>query len=146
MDWAADSQIQQQIATLADPTLGTAVNTQLQLFAANGLQLESQTAMPGVSNNGTSYLSHGKYLFWNAAASKLFAITEADSTSGLLSDYALYTVAAPESLAGCTYAVSPSSLNAPPSYCALNFNVTSNCTWRTTVSGGTWLYASSGAK
>lgn len=142
LDWAAESQIQQQTAILTDAAGGTASNALLQIYADQGLLLKGQTAMPGFSNNGTTYASHGKYLFWNADASKLFAIIEADSTSGLLSDYAVYTVAAPESLPACTYAVSPSSINAPAVVSTWIFKVTSNCSW-TAVSTGNWLYTGS---
>ena len=138
VDWVADSQAHQQIAILSDPSYGPA-DTQLQIYASNGLQLESQTAMPGFSNNDTTYVSRGKYLFWNSAASKLFAVTEADITSGLLSDYAVNTIAMPESLPGCSYAVSPSSINAPPASSSWFFNVTTSCSWSATSAGVSWL-------
>ncbi len=139
VDWAAESQIQQQIAVLTDPSASLASNTVLQIYANNGLLLESQTALPGFSNNGTSYASHGRYLFWNAAASKLFSITEADSTSGLLSDYAIYTLTMPESLPACTYAVSPTSINATPSFSSWVVHVTSNCSWSPTGTSSSWF-------
>lgn len=137
VDWAADSYIQQQIAILTD-VAGS--NTQLQFYAANGLQLVSQTTLPGFSNGGSTYVSHGRYLFWNAAASKLFAITQADTASGLLSDFAIYTATPPQPPSACTYSVSPNSLNVP----ALNslgwvFNVTSNCVWLPVIPSSVWL-------
>ncbi len=138
VDWAADSQVQQQIAILNDPAATTS-NTELQIYASSNLLLKEETAMPGFSNNGTSYASHGRYLFWNSAESMLFAITEADSTSGLLSDYAVYTVQAPESLPSCTLAVSPSSINAPPSFSSWVFSVASNCSWIPKAPANSWF-------
>jgi len=137
VDWAADSYIQQQIAVLTD-VAGS--NAQLQIYASNGLQLVSQTTLPGFSNGGTAYVSHGRYLFWNAAASKLFAITEADSTSGLISDYAVYTATPPNSPPACTYSVSPNSLEAPAFYASSwVFKVTSNCVWLPIIPFSNWL-------
>ena len=93
--WAANSENQHETAVLlGDSYSSPAANTQLQIYADKGLQLQQQLAMPGFSVGGTSYASHGRFVFWNAAETKLFAFTEADSTSGLLSDYAEYTVAA----------------------------------------------------
>ncbi len=140
--WAANSVIQHQTAVLlADTTSGSAVGTQLQVYADNGLTLLSQLAMPSFTANSTSYIPHGRYLFWNSAATKLFAITEADSSSGLLSDYAEYTVEAPQTLPACTYSLSPNVLNVGPTYAYGIFaNVSATCSWTATIPNDTWLY------
>ena len=141
LDWVADSRVQQQIAVLTD--ISSTSDTVLQLYESNGLQLQSQESMPGFTNNGTTYVSHGKYVFWNAAASKLFAITEADSTSGLLSNFAVNTVALPESLPTCTYAVSPTSISVPYAGGSWTFNVTSNCAWTPILPSNAWFFLAS---
>ncbi len=133
--WAAESQIQHLTAVLQGDSIDpyVSVGTQLQLYADNGLQLQRQIAMPSFSNNGSSYLSHGRYVFWNAAETQLFAFTQADSTSGLLSDFAEYTVASLQAVPACSYAVSPTTLNLGPGTGASgSINVTTNCNWSPT--------------
>ncbi len=141
VSWAANSQRLHQTAILSD--IDSHTNTQLQLYGDEGLQLQSQVGLPGFSNAGTSYVSHGRYIFWNAAASKLFAVIQADTSSGLLSDYAIYTVNSTDSIPACNYAVSPGSLTiSGSSYASWFFDVTSNCTWNpaTTSTSNPWLY------
>jgi hypothetical protein len=143
VDWAADSRVHRQIAVLTDPS--STASTQLQVYAANGLQLQEQTTLSVFSNNGNSYVSHGKYLFWNAPETELFAITEADGTSGLLSDFALNMIAMPEALPACSFAVSPASINVPPTgYVNWTVNVTSNCEWSPAVPSSSWVSVSGG--
>ncbi len=124
LDWAADSAARQQTAVLAEISNAS---TQLQIYADNGLVLQHETSMPGFSNGGSTYISHGRYLFWNSSASKLFAITEADSTSGLLSDFVVNTISGPDSLPGCTYSVSSNVLNLPDTSSSAVIQVTASC-------------------
>ncbi len=139
--WAANSENQHETAVLlGDSYSSPAANTQLQIYADKGLQLQQQLAMPGFSVGGTSYASHGRFVFWNAAETKLFAFTEADSTSGLLSDYAEYTVAALSSIPACSYVVSPNPLNLGPTYSYGAFlNVATACSWSASVASNNWL-------
>jgi hypothetical protein len=143
--WAANSQVQHQTAVLTGTPSSccnvTPTNTQLQIYSDNGLQLLSQEAMPSFTAGGTSYPSQGQYLFWNSAETELFAITSAASTSGLLSSFAVNTIAAPESIPACTYAVSPSTIYVAPSGSSPQYsiNVTSACSWTPVVSSGSWI-------
>ena len=135
--WAADSKIQNQTAILLGDSAVYPASTQLQIYSNNGFQLQSQVAMPTFTNNGQSFMSHGRWVFWNAAATKLFAFVEADAFSGMLSDHIEYTVDAPESLPPCTYAVSPTTLNVgptSPSGVSAFVNITGSCSW-------SWSYA-----
>lgn len=143
VSWMANSQRLHQTAILSD--VDSHANTQLQFYADDGLLLQNQVGLPSFSNAGVSYVSHGRYLFWNAAASKLFAIIQADKSSGLLSDFALYTLNATDSIPSCNYAVVPGAVTVPAvGYGSWYFDVTSNCTWAPAVPNTTnpWLYVS----
>jgi hypothetical protein len=141
--WAANSQVQHQTAVLTATSscCAATTNTQLQLYNDNGLQLKSQEGMPAFNVGGTSYFSQGQYLFWNSAETELFAITQAAGTSGLLSTFAVNTIATPESLPACTYSVSPSTIYVSPAGYSPSWtiNVTSACNWTPVASNSTWL-------
>jgi hypothetical protein len=119
--------------------------TQLQLYDETGATLKGQLPLPSFNRNGKDYVAHGRYVFWNADSTKLFAFTQADSTSGILSDFALFTVSSPSSIPACSAQVSPTTLNFAPKpavgfqyFWPVVVNVTSNCSW--TASGSTdWL-------
>ena len=131
--WAANSSVQHQTAVLTGPApFGASSNTQLQVYNDNGLTLQSQEALPLFNVGGLNYVSHGKYLFWSRDESKLFAITQADSSAGLLSSFAVTTIAAPEAIPLCNYLVSPNTINVPASRfgnTTWSFSVTSACNW-----------------
>ena len=147
--WAAESQIQHVTAVLEGDAItpATATNTQLEIYSDNGLQLQSQIPMPSFTVNGQNYISHGRYVFWNAAETKLFVFTEADSTSGLLSDFAEYTVSSLQSIPACSYSVSPTTLDFAPaaapyySFSSFVVNVTSNCNWTYSAQNENWFSA-----
>lgn len=139
--WVVNSQLLHQTAVLSDVTTLNQ-NTQVQLYSDEGLVLIEQSSLPSFSISGLDYRSHGRYLFWNASASKLFAIMQADGSSGLLSDYAVFAVGSPDSTPACSYSVSPSALSVPSSgNLSWYFDVSSNCTWSSTLNApSNWLY------
>jgi len=147
--WAANSQVHHQTAVLTGTSscCYTATNTQLQIYSDNGLQLQSQEAMPSFTAGGTSYPSQGQYLFWNSSETQLFAITQAASVSGLLSSFAVNTIAAPESIPACTYSVSPSTIYVAPSGYGPQYsiNVTSACAWTPVAGSGSWIILQNGS-
>jgi hypothetical protein len=149
--WAANSQVHHQTAVLTGTSscCSAATNSLLQIYNDNGLQLQSQQAMPEFTVGGTSYISHGQYLFWNNAETQLFAVTQADSTAGLLSSFAVNTIAAPESIPACTYSVSPGTIYVPaaqPNYSNLawSISVSSSCNWSPEPGNSAWLFVQSG--
>ncbi len=140
--WAANSQIQHETAVMSgDFYPANPGNTQLQIYSDTNLQLLGEVVMPSFSANGTTYMTHGRYVFWNAAATKLFAFSSPDPYTGILSNYTEYTVEAPASLPPCTFSVSPTILNVGPGYSyATFFNVASACSWGYDASGSYWAY------
>ncbi len=139
--WADNSNTQHQTAVLlGDNIIGAATGTQLQIYGDTGLSLESQIALPSFTEGGSSYIAHGRFVFWNSAETKIFVFTEADSSSGLLSDYGEYTVAAPGSLPACSWIASPTTLTVGPGFSANAFvGVTSACSWSYSVPNGSWI-------
>src|SRR5262249_6354605 len=87
-------------------------DTQLQIYGDALLDYQRGQILPKFMVGGSGYDSHGQFVFWNNDGSNLFVIVKADTTSNLLSPYA---VAIANPLAGgepCTYAVDPPLVNA----------------------------------
>jgi hypothetical protein len=129
--WIADAGSLGDVAVLSAPSRAS---SSIQLYAENGLSLLSQgTLAPFTGVSGTAQ-AIGKYLFWNAAESKMLVVAEADSTSSLLSDFGVYTVDPLLGLSACTYAVSPSTLYPGPNAANMSVNVVTPCSWIETTS------------
>jgi len=94
-------------------------------------------SIPKITSGANSYDAHGRYLFWNSAGSKLFAIVQADAASGLLNDYAIYTVSW---AGGCNTAFdnSTASVTADGGAFTATVTATTGCAWRA-VSNTAWL-------
>jgi hypothetical protein len=92
-----------------------------------------------------TYPSHGKWLFFNSASSSLYVVEEADSTSGLLNDFAVETIpmSNPPACSASFAAVSQEviaagSLGSVGIVAApgCQYQATSNADWIQVVSGG----------
>ena len=51
--------------------------------------------MPEFSSQGEGHELHGRFVFFNADGSELYAITEIDASAGLLNDSALVRLSVP---------------------------------------------------
>ena len=68
-------------------------DTEVWIYDYSFLSLESKIKLPPFSVNGRSYLSHGRFVFFNADGSRYSVIIQADTSSGLSLDYGIVTVA-----------------------------------------------------
>ena len=148
VQWVAESQAQGKTAVLEAINTYTTTSVsqvQLQMYDDATLTLTGQESMPGFSVGGTQYNSSGQFLTWNAGSTKLYALLQADSASGLLSDNAVYVVNAPGSLPACAYAVDPATFTIGPAYASGHVNITSNCDWKATVASNSFVYLTGGS-
>jgi hypothetical protein len=78
------------------------------LYSADYLNPIGQFALADFAGGGKTFKAHGKWVFFNAASTFLYAVDEADSASGLLNDFAIQVI--PMAAAPCAVSVN-SSLN-----------------------------------
>src|SRR5207245_7155698 len=107
--------------------------TTLKFFGQQYLAAIGSISIPKFTSGFNSYDAHGRYLFWNAAGNRLFAVVQADQTSGLLNDYAIYTVSVN---GGCNTSLNASSVNVTAAGGNFSAIVTANagCAWKATSS------------
>ncbi|MBN9656603.1 MAG: hypothetical protein J0H49_00410, partial [Acidobacteria bacterium] len=137
---AADSSAQQVTATVAT---GSTTDTTIKFYGRQYLANIGSISIPKITSGSNSFVAHGRYLFWNAAGNRLFAITQADQTSGLLNDYAIYTVSFNS---GCNATLDSSTASIPAQGGSFSADVTadSGCAW-TATSNAPWLTISANA-
>lgn len=117
--WIAHSSARQQIALL---TTGSNSSSQypaeVQLYGDDGLPLLGRVRLAQRISGVSTLPVRGRWLFWNQAVSRLYAISQIDSsqvpsqTTAPLSDFSLEVVTA-DSLAACSVSVTPQSLTIP---------------------------------
>jgi|GEM_PF-838441 len=136
----ADSSVQHVTAAVAT---GPANDTTIQFFNQQYLAVSGSIAIPKFTSGSNSYDAHGRYLFWNAAGDRLFAVVQADQTSGFLNDYAVYTVSLN---GGCNVSLDSASVNVPAAGGSFTVGVTGKdgCAWKAT-SNASWLTISTNA-
>ncbi len=136
----ADSSVEQVTATVAT---GPAADTTIKFFGQQYLATVGSISIPKFTSGSSSYSAHGRYLFWNASGNRLFAVVQADQTSGLLNDYAIYTVSLN---GGCNTSLDNSIVNAAAAGGNFTLNVTADagCAWKAT-SSASWLTISANA-
>ncbi len=145
--WAAHSIQQHETAVItSQSTSHTTDDTKLQIYGDAYLNLTSQSTLPSFTVNGSNYTGHGRFVFWNSSESKLFSLIQADSTAGLMSDYAVYTLDQSSTLPQCTFALGANSFSvgAAGSVESVAVTSTSACGW-TAYPGDSWLTITSGS-
>jgi hypothetical protein len=130
----ADSSVQQLTATIGN---GSANDTTIRFFSQQYLAVTGSAAIPKFTSGANSYDAHGRHLFWNAAGTSLYAVVQADETSGLLNDYAIFRVSLN---GGCSTTLDRGTQSVPAIGGTFSVAVTSTpgCVWNAT-SSGSWL-------
>ena len=147
--WAAHSVQQHEIAVVVSQsaTPGQTDDTKLQLYRDDALEFASQLSLPNFPAGNSSFVGHGRFVFWNAAETKLMVVQQADSTSNLLSDYGIYTVDLSSGVANCDYQLGSTSVTSPASgtsAVSLSVSVRSGCGWAA-LSSVYWAAVTSGS-
>jgi hypothetical protein len=114
------------------------------LYSADYLNPIGQFALADFAGGGKTFKAHGKWVFFNAASTFLYAVDEADSTSGLLNDFAIQVI--PMAASTCAVSVN-SSLNVTVSgdgaMGTANIGGPPTCTYQASTDSG-WLQIVSG--
>lgn len=114
------------------------------LYDADYLQPLGQFSFTKFTVNGNPYDAHGRSIFFNADGSKLFAVVEADASSGLLNDYAVQTIDVPNATA-CNVTLSSTAAGAVGSGAPGSVGITAGtgCMY-SAVSDSSWIQVISG--
>src|SRR5260370_3813168 len=143
VSWATHSLVQQSTAVLPTQQYNyyPPVPDEVQFYGDASLALTRRYSLPSFSLPGGTFVGHGKFVFWNSAASKLFVIEQADTTANLLSDFAVATISSSD-ISTCTYSFSPPSASVPGTggTIALTITTGANCDWSLT-SDVSWISA-----
>lgn len=97
--------------------------------------LQGRFGIPDFVAGGTAYPAHGRWLFFDAAGSRLYAIIQADSAAGLTNDHAIYAVNLADP-ASCGVTLGSAQLDSPGAGSILSATVTSTtygCAWQATT-------------
>jgi hypothetical protein len=113
-------------------------DTAIKLFSDAFLAEQGALPVPTQQLGAASVTMRARYVFWNRAATRLFAITQADAAAGVLFDYSLYTVSTDVQCGIAT--VSTPTLLTPSSGGpgVITLTVGAGCPW-TAVSSAPWV-------
>lgn len=87
--WADESAEQHATAVIPASNSGSGGkispgDTQVQIYSDDFLGYQGSIPLPQFTVGDASFPAHGRFVFWNQTGSALFAVVQADSTSGLL--------------------------------------------------------------
>ncbi len=92
---------------------------------------------------GNTYTAHGTWIFYNHAATSIYVLAEADSSSGLLNDFDLQSFSpAPSSSCSVVLGASQAAAVAAGSYAQIGITSSSACTYAA-ASNANWITVSS---
>ena len=136
--WLAHSQVRRTLAVLRP-------ETEVQFYGDEFLGLSGKITLPPFPNTASTKPSRGRLLFWNAAATKLYVLLEADPEANALDGNALYTIAPDAPGQGCTIVLGAGSgtLPAAGGFGSVVVTAGSSCTWQAS-SNASWLTITSG--
>ena len=116
---------------------------EVRLFESGHLNQTGRFVLSSFQVGATSYAAHGHLIAYNQTSSALFVLMEADSTSGLLNDFAIQTIQL-SNPATCSVTLSaPADTPASGSLETVNVTAGTNCSY-TAVSGSPWIALGSG--
>jgi hypothetical protein len=85
-----------------------------------------------------TFKSHGKWVFFNAGGTALYAVVQADLSSGALNDYAIQKFTTPPAKCGAALAASNVQVGADGAMNTVSINAPPNCTYQALASAS-WL-------
>jgi len=145
--WADESVSQH--STVVIPNLFNVAgpsDAQLQIFGDAFLGYAGSLPLPQFIVGGQSFVGHGQFVFWNAAATKLFVVEKADAAAQLSSAYAVSVVAPSTGSDNCAVAPQQNIINVPfgGGFSSIGVTAGSACAW-TSVSNSPWITISAGS-
>ncbi|HXA67660.1 MAG TPA: BACON domain-containing carbohydrate-binding protein [Bryobacteraceae bacterium] len=146
--WAADSSALHSTAVIPSTTFAGSqvLDNSVLFFGEAYLGAAGSLPLPQFSVGGKSYTGHGLFAFWNSAATSLYVIERADSTSGLLSPDAVFTISPPAAGSSCSASpIAPfSTIPAGGGFGGDPIAAPTGCAW-TATSDSAWLVITAGA-
>jgi hypothetical protein len=114
------------------------------LYESAFLNPVGQFTLTDFAAGASAFKAHGKWVFYNTASTALYVVMEADSTSGLLNDFAVQTIplAAPAAC-GASFSPSSASVIANGALGAVNIAAAQTCQYQA-LSDSPWLQIVSG--
>ncbi len=121
------------------------VDNSVALYSSTFLTPIGRLQLPEIAAGPKSFTGHGKWIFFNQASSSIYVVMQADSTSGLLNDFAVTTFSTSAPIAcGATFSAATASVIAQGSLGTVNvvagatcrYQIASDSTWLEIVSGG----------
>ncbi|MEZ5355333.1 MAG: BACON domain-containing carbohydrate-binding protein [Bryobacteraceae bacterium] len=143
--WADQSDARSSIAMIpAVPGFAAtgSEDTRVRMYGQKFLESAGEYELPRFPAGATDYASHGRYVFWNKAADKLFAIVKADSTANLASDHALVSVG--PSACPVTLGASNVNLSSGLNFGSVTVSAAASCVWLASPSAS-WVKITAGA-
>ncbi|HYO81293.1 MAG TPA: hypothetical protein VES20_07835, partial [Bryobacteraceae bacterium] len=139
--WATHSAARKLVAAVpvpAQPGYNQAPEpAKISLFSDDYLTAVGSLDVPKMPAGAQQVAAHARWLFWSNSADRLYAIVQADEASGLLFDYALYTVSFDTSC-GVTLGAASASVGLGGGTGTLAVSATAGCVWHPT-SSAPWL-------
>ena len=137
---AADSTALSRLAVIPYGT----TDSQVQLFTTDYFNPAGTLLLSPFVTSVSSYTAHGKAVFFNNASTNLYVVAQADSSSGLLNDYAIDTIPLAHPLACApTFTTLTASVGAPGSLGSVSITATPDCQ-HTATSNASWIQIVSG--
>ena len=114
-------------------------DNEIWLYTNDYLNPTGHMLMPDFVVNGTHYQAHGKQAFFNKASSSLYVVMQADNKSGLLYDYAVYSIPMSNAPA-CSVTLGTTSASIPSSggFYSSTITAASTCEYQAT-SDSNWI-------
>lgn len=74
---------------IASIKTGSLTDTEIRFYNDDFLTEAGTAALPPFQTPGGDFVSHGKFVFYNSAGTRVFAVVQADSSSALLNDFGI---------------------------------------------------------
>jgi hypothetical protein len=146
--WAAHSGVQQSFAVIPGisyPSSHSEADKEVQIYGDDFLGFAGRLPFTRFDVAGAPYAAHGKFLFWNRAASKMVAVTEADAAANLAADAAVQVISPSGTGSGCTFSIDPAAatVSANGGYGSVTVTSGPECVWQAS-SAVPWATIASG--
>ncbi len=134
------------ISSFGYPVTINSNDNEIRLYTNDNQTPSGHMLMPDFQVNGTAYQAHGKQLFFNSSSSDLYVVMQADSKSGLLYDYAVFSIPM-SNPAQCSVTLGSDSASVGAAGGVYTFAVTTASTCEYVASSNSnWIVFSSGTK
>ena len=119
-----------QSSSYSDPTY----DNQIQIYGGDYYDYKGGITVPTFTAGSKAYIGHGRFVTFSADSSKLYSVVQADATSGLNNDFAIFTTNASSASCNISLAASSTSAASSSSTTSIPVTATDGCLWQATTS------------